>query len=176
MRRSASERRLWRRVKRLAVISIVMVMACSRGEQGDAALPPDSLAPPAAPRPTVDSGAATDATAPHADAMEALRAAVARELGQPVTLEVDKRHEDARWTFVTAVARTMDRKPVDYTRTKFADAVKGGIFDDWLCALLEREGAGWKVVALEIGATDVPYVDWPERFGVPRELVLPRSR
>jgi hypothetical protein len=109
-----------------------------------------------------------------ADVMAALRQAVERELGQPITLEIDKRREDARWAFVTAVARTADGKPVDYTRTKFAGAVKDGVFDDWLCALLERDGTMWKVTALEIGATDVPYVDWPERFGVPRDLVLAR--
>jgi hypothetical protein len=148
------------------------MLGCGRGGQGAATPTPDSLAASPAGVAPGDSGAASD-SALAGDAMSALREAVAREVGQPVVLEIDKRREDERWVFVTAVARTADGKPIDYTRTRFADAVKEGIFDDWLCALLERQGARWKVVALDIGATDVPYVDWPERFQVPRQLVLP---
>lgn len=172
MSRASSARRGWRPAALGAAIALACLMGCRQGDGGAATPASDSLAPSAAHVSPGDSGAANDSAAA-GDPMAALREAVARELGQPVTLEVDKRRESGRWTFVTAVARTADGTPIDYTRTKFADAVKDGVFDDWLCALLERNGARWTVVALEIGATDVPYVDWPERFAVPRALVFP---
>lgn len=172
MKHCAGVMRGWRRAGFVAAVAVALSAGCGRGEEGAATPPADSLAVSPAGVAPGDSGAASDAVTA-GDPIEVLRAAVARELGQPVALEVDKRREDERWVFVTAAARTADGKPIDYMRTRFADAVKEGVFDDWLCALLERDGARWKVVALEIGATDVPYVDWPERFGVPGRLVMP---
>lgn len=102
-----------------------------------------------------------------------LRRAVEAELGQPVRIEIDDRRGNQRWGFVTAVARSPDGGAIDYASTKYAPDIEDGVFDDWLCALLERDGEEWRVVALEIGATDVPFVDWPERYGVPRDIVLP---
>lgn len=173
---AASAGRRWRRPWRcagfVAALAVAALAGCRKQEEGAATPSPDSLAPAAASVAPRDSSAARDTTAA-SDPLIVLREAVSRELGQPVTLEIDKRREDERWTFVTAAARTPDGQPIDYRRTKFADAVQDGVFDDWLCALLQRDGAGWTVVALEIGATDVSYVDWPERFGVPRALVLP---
>ncbi|MGI9288943.1 MAG: hypothetical protein ACR2P1_26435 [Pseudomonadales bacterium] len=118
---------------------------------------------------------ATPASKPvfHDDMLEALRQGVESELEQPVVIDVDELRKNERWAFVTAVSLTADRKPIDYSQTKFAADVADGVFDDWLCALLENEGEGWRLVALEIGATDVPFMDWPERYGVPKAIVLP---
>jgi hypothetical protein len=167
------------RPRRAAVVWCVLTVACSRGS-GDTHARSTRDSVPAAPAiaPVVDSAHASngDSESPTDAALRVLRDTVAREVGQPVTLDIDTERSDGRWTFVTGVARTLERRPIDYSRTKFADAVKEGMFDDGLCALLERTGATWKIVALEIGATDVPFVDWPERFGVPRELVLPSKQ
>lgn len=107
------------------------------------------------------------------DLFQVLRQAVEYELGQAVVIDVDELRSDDQWAFVTAVSLTADRTPIDYSRTKFADDVSDGVFDDWLCALLENDGGRWKLVALEIGATDAPFVDWPERYGVPKAIVFP---
>lgn len=118
---------------------------------------------------SVIAGAATTE-----DMLETLRKAVESELEQPVFIDVDKLRRDERWAFVTAVSLTADREPIDYSRTKFAHDVADGVFDDWLCALLQNDEGRWTVVALEIGATDAPFVDWPERYGVPRTIVFDR--
>lgn len=107
------------------------------------------------------------------DALLTLRNAVTSELNQAVVVEVDEQRSNGRWVFVTGRALTPDRKPIDYSSTKFAGDVEDGVFDDWFCALLKDDGSGWAVVALEIGATDVPYVDWPDRYGVPAGIVMP---
>ena len=117
-------------------------------------------------------GAGPSAVGP-ADAVEVVRRAAAERLGQPVTIEVDELRSDGRWTFLTGVPRTPAGDPLDYATTPYAQDVADGLFDDWLCALLEREGGGWSLVALEIGATDAPFADWPRRHGVPPALIAP---
>lgn len=155
----------------------VLVLALM-GLRGCGGSPPDQAGAPGADsvrsRP-VEAGAGSSLpdSAVHADPMEAVRTAVAARLEQPVRVEVDRREADGRWVFVLGVPRTPDGEPVDYARTPFASRVAEGFFDDGLCALLERRPGGWSVVALEIGPTDAPWVDWPQRYGVPRELVDP---
>lgn len=104
---------------------------------------------------------------------QVLQTSVESELAQPVSLEIDVLRGNDRWTFVTGIARTPEGEPIDYSQTKFAARLADGAFDDWFCALLESDGAGWSLVALEIGATDVPFIDWPERYGVPVGIVVP---
>ena len=105
--------------------------------------------------------------------LEVVQKAVESELQQPVFVEVDKLHKDDQWAFVTAVSLTADRQPIDYSKTRYAADVADGVFDDWLCALLENRDGYWELVALEIGATDVPFVDWPDRYGVPKAILFP---
>lgn len=104
--------------------------------------------------------------------LDALRPDVEEELGQEVMFKINDLRVSKRFAFVSAQPLTSSQEPINYSKTKFAEDVKEGIFDDWLCALLVKEGAKWNVVALEIGATDVPFVNWPEAFGVPREVVF----
>lgn len=48
--------------------------------------------------------------------------------------------------------------------------MEAGAFDELATALLRREGAAWRVVAFDLGATDVVWEPWPRRFGAPREI------
>ena len=108
--------------------------------------------------------------------LESVRPAAEQAIGVPLRLEIHDLRSDRQWAFVTATPRTMAGQPIDYANTPFADAVAAGEFDDWLCALVRKAPNGkWRLVTLVIGATDAPFVDWPERYGVPKALVLPDS-
>ena len=124
----------------------------------------------------VEAPAQTEGASPREQILAALAHPVSVELTQAVRLEVEELRYDDGWAFVSAVARTASGAPIDYSRTKFAQDVEDGYFDDWLCALLSRDSDGWRVVALEIGVTDAPFVDWPDRYGAPPEIVLGKAK
>lgn len=108
--------------------------------------------------------------------LEAVRPAVEKILGMPVQLKIHESRNNHEWTFLTATPLTADGSVIDYSVTSFAEDVREGYFDDWLCALVQKNADGkWHLVALDVGATDAPFVDWPERYGVPEKLVIPES-
>lgn len=109
-------------------------------------------------------------------AYEAVQTAIARELEMAVSLQVETFRQNDEWTFLAGLPLTAAGKTIDYSQTKFADDVVEGFFDDGFVALLQRKTKGvddWALVALSLGATDAPFVGWPEQFGVPTELVMP---
>jgi hypothetical protein len=42
----------------------------------------------------------------------------------------------------------------------------GGSFSDSVFGLLKKEGEVWKVKAISVGATDIPFVCWPKEYSV----------
>lgn len=100
----------------------------------------------------------------------AVRAAVARELNEPFKLLVRRLNVQGDWAFLTATPQQPNARPYDYTGTRYQAMIEDGTFDDWLCALLRRRQGRWDVVALEIGATDVPYAGWRERYQAPAAI------
>ncbi len=105
--------------------------------------------------------------------LELVIAAVEDSLGIPVTLEIHDQRSDERWFFLTATPLTETGEPVDYANTRLNDNASEGELDNWLCALLQKsESNQWQLLELEIGATDVPFIDWPDRHGVPRALIM----
>lgn len=105
-----------------------------------------------------------------------VQAAVAQELDMEVSLHVETFRQNDEWAFVSGLPLTTAGKPIDYSQTKFANAIREGYFDDGFLALVKRISKSvddWELVTLSLGATDAPFVSWPEQFGVPRELVMP---
>ena len=97
----------------------------------------------------------------------ALRAVVERELKKPVRLRIDALKVQDEWAFLRGVLLEKSGQPLDYRGTPYQKSIADGTFDDWLCALLHRQGNRWRVVAHAIGATDVPFADWAERYHAP---------
>jgi hypothetical protein len=102
--------------------------------------------------------------------LDALRVPVERELKRKVVFKVDALKVQGAWAFMRGVPQQPDGKAMDYRGTAYEEAIREGIFDDWVCALLRKERGRWRVVAHSIGATDVVYADWPERHDAPRAL------
>lgn len=106
----------------------------------------------------------------------AVRRAVAQSLGMAVSLAVDTSNLHGDWAFLAGRPLTPEGSPIDYSKTPYAKDVAEGYFDDNFVALVRRTDAGvggWEIVELSIGATDAPFVDWPDKHGLPRALVMP---
>ena len=102
--------------------------------------------------------------------LNALRLPVEKELKQKVVFKVDHLKVQGGWAFLRGVPRQADGGTMDYRRTKYQGLKEGGVFDDWICALLrEREGK-WVVVRYVIGATDVVYEGWDQEFKAPAAI------
>ena len=66
----------------------------------------------------------------------------------------------------------LNGKPIDFTRTRYAEQIREGIFDgETIYALLEHHAGRWTVRDFVIGPTDVHYAGWPDEFGVPYTLL-----
>ena len=99
--------------------------------------------------------------------MDSLRAPVEKRLRKKVVFKVDHLKVEGGWAFLRGVPQQPGGKAMDYRDTGYAGAIREGIFDDWICALLRKQGSRWEVVTFVIGATDVPWVDWGERYKAP---------
>lgn len=102
--------------------------------------------------------------------LDALRLPVEKELKRKVVFKVDRLKVQGGWAFMRGVPQQPGGKAMDYRGTVYEQAVRDGIFDDWVCALLRKERGRWRVVAHSIGATDVVYANWPDEYRAPRAL------
>ncbi len=104
--------------------------------------------------------------------MDTLRPAIEDDLGQPVQFMVDTlRVEDRNWAFFAGRSQQPNGRPIDFTRTRYAEALEEGMFDGpTTYALFSYNNGEWRVVYFAVGPTDVPYVGWAEELPVPAGL------
>jgi hypothetical protein len=101
---------------------------------------------------------------------DALRAPVEKELKQKVVFKIDHLKVSGEWAFLRGVPQRPGGGKVDYSTTRYRQAIEDGVFDDWVCALLRRKGSKWQVVKYVIGATDVVYLGWDEEYKAPSAI------
>ncbi|MEW6125778.1 MAG: hypothetical protein AB1757_01835 [Acidobacteriota bacterium] len=102
--------------------------------------------------------------------MDALRAPVEKELGKQVVFKVDHLKLQGDWAFMRGVPQQPGGKRMDYRGTAYQQAIKDGIFDDWICALLKKQNGKWRVIRYVIGATDVVYEGWDKEYRAPSAI------
>ena len=102
--------------------------------------------------------------------LDALRSEVEAELKESVVFKVDHLKVQNSWAFMRGVPQRPDGKRMDYKGTAYEEAIKEGIFDDWVCALMKKEEGKWRVVSYAIGATDVVYEGWDKEYKAPTEI------
>ena len=98
---------------------------------------------------------------------DALRAPVEKKLKKSVVFKIDHLKVQGGWAFLRGVPQRPDGKPMDYGDTPYREQKELGMFDDQISALLKKEGGKWVVVTYDIGATDVVYLDWAEKYKAP---------
>jgi hypothetical protein len=102
--------------------------------------------------------------------LDAARVPVERDLGQPIVFEVTTLRVTPDWAFIHGVPKRPDGKPVDYSKSIYADEAKNGSFSGEAAVLLARDGTGWRVVTYAVGFGDVVWDGWDEEFGAPAWL------
>lgn len=102
--------------------------------------------------------------------LDALRFPVERDLKQKIIFVADIFNVQGAWAFVSGVPQTADGGSPDYSRTKFADAVDSGAFDNNFFALLKKTSGKWKVSTYAIGCTDVCYTLWWREYRAPKAI------
>lgn len=102
--------------------------------------------------------------------MDALRPSVEKVLKQSVVFQVQTLHVLNGWAFFYGRPLQPNGRPVDYSRTPFAQEVKEGVFGDNVCALYHKVNGRWRVVASRVGSTDVAWETWDRDYHAPRAI------
>lgn len=102
--------------------------------------------------------------------LDALRVPVERDLKQKIVFVTDNFKVQGTWAFVSGTPQTAGGGSPDYSRTKFAEAVDSGAFDNNFFALMKKTSGRWKVTTYAIGCTDVCFADWWRRYRAPKAI------
>lgn len=102
--------------------------------------------------------------------LDALRVPVERDLKQKVVFVAENFNVSGSWAFISGTPQGTDGGSIDYSRTKYADAVDSGAFDNNYFALLKKTGGKWRVTTYAIGCTDVCFADWWRRYRAPKAI------
>lgn len=133
------------------------------------------MAPAGEPAPVAVSQAAVRAV-PAGDPqrralLDTIRPAIEDHIGQPVQFVVDTLQTQGDWAFYAGRIQQPSGRPIDFSRTPYAEALEEGMFDGpSTYALLQRRGNGWRLVDWVVGPTDVTYAGWPSEYGAPEGL------
>jgi hypothetical protein len=110
-------------------------------------------------------------SADRAAIMDVLRVPCERDLKQKVIFRVQ--HLRVAGDF--ALARVAPLRPgggeIDYSKTKYRDAMEQGAFDAQGEALLRRDGKSWKLLEWRFGASDTEVSIWFEKYRAPSSLI-----
>ena len=102
--------------------------------------------------------------------LDALRIPVERDLKQKVVFVADHFSVQGTWAYVSGTPQNSTGGEPDYSKTRYADQVDTGAFDNNFFALLRKTGGKWKTTHYLIGCTDVCYLDWWRRFKAPKAI------
>lgn len=109
-------------------------------------------------------------SAERAAVLDAARVPVEKDLGQPILFEVKTLRVTPTWAFLHGKPKLTNGKPVDYSKSIYAQTADDGAFSGEAAVLLAREGTGWRIVTYSIGFNDAVWETWDEEFGAPSWL------
>jgi hypothetical protein len=101
---------------------------------------------------------------------DALRVPVEKKLKQSVVFKIDHLKVQGDWAFMLGAPRKADGGQIDYSQTPYAEAKRQGMFDDNIMALFHKVRGKWQVVQYVLGATDVAYIGWDEKYRAPSAI------
>jgi hypothetical protein len=104
--------------------------------------------------------------------LDALQPVVQAEVGGPIEFVVQEIRVQGNWAFTTVKPQRPGGTSIDWTRTKFRDAITSDMMSELVLALLHADGPRWRVVELSIGPTDVVWEGWASKHRLERQLFL----
>jgi hypothetical protein len=103
--------------------------------------------------------------------LDALRPEIESDLGQKLIFEVAHLRERNGSAFAVVHPRTPAGKPVDFTKTRYAQRQADGVLDgDSVFALLQYRDDRWQVQEFVVGPTDVAWANWAQDYGAADDL------
>lgn len=102
--------------------------------------------------------------------MNALRTPIEKALKQKVQFKVDWLKMQNGWAFMKGVPQKRGGGTISFKNTPYQESIDAGAFDNWVCALFHKQNGKWKLVTHVYGATDVPYVTWPDDYKAPKGI------
>ena len=77
------------------------------------------------------------------------------------------------WAYVDAQVRNGDGTEIDWATTNLAGRYQDGVMDTGggVHALLKNENGVWMVLEHVIAPTDVAWIEWASRHGVPPDVL-----
>jgi hypothetical protein len=144
--------------------------AAAAGEEAASPGAPSDVEQPSPPPLAAGSEAGVAGVYVGEDLDALLAKAASTELGRAVHVQTTYKRQLDHWRFVVGAPRELNGEPVDYGSTRLADQAAAGLVDDVFMALAQRSEGQWRLLAYSLGATDAPFFDWSERFGVPLSL------
>jgi hypothetical protein len=106
--------------------------------------------------------------------LDAARAAITPQIGQPIAFSVETLRSDGAWAYLAAVPVQPDGRPLDWLTTPFADGWRNDMMSDLVMVLLHDDGSGWRALDWVIGPTDVYWIGWMQDYGLPEALFFER--
>lgn len=105
--------------------------------------------------------------------LDGLRPSIETDLKQKVIFVVGDIRVLSDWAFLQVSPVRPDSKPIDFSKTKYKEAMEAGMFDGATTyALLRKKKDQWTVLTFRIGPTDVCWVDWDQPpYGAPRKVL-----
>ncbi len=110
--------------------------------------------------------------------LDGLRPYVQRRIGGKIEFKVEWLRSNGEHAFVDAIPQRPGGRAIDYSRTRYADLVREGVFGGGVDALMRRKGKTWIPDEAWIGPTDEAWIGptdvawdgiWTRR-GLPRGL------
>jgi len=110
--------------------------------------------------------------------LDGLRPSIEQDLKQKVIFVVGDMRVLSDWAFVQVTPVRPDSTPVDFSKTKYKEALEAGMFDGGQTyALLRKKKDQWTVLTYRVGPTDVCWVTWDEApYGAPRKVLPPGGK
>ena len=106
--------------------------------------------------------------------MSALQTPVEKELKQRIRFTIKHFKVTDTWAFIQGEPLTLKLVQPDYAGTPYQKAVDADAFDNNYQALLKKTAGKWKVVAYQIGCTDVCWLGWDEKHKAPK-VIFPKT-
>ncbi|MEZ5961589.1 MAG: hypothetical protein R3C30_14365 [Hyphomonadaceae bacterium] len=105
--------------------------------------------------------------------LDVIQPLVAGEVGKPVSLQPRTVNVRDEWAYVDADIRNGDGSEIDWMTTNLASSYENGAMDEsgGVHALLKNENGTWVVLEHVIAPTDVAWIDWAARHGVPPDIL-----
>jgi hypothetical protein len=93
------------------------------------------------------------------------------ETSGPIEFVVNTLNTMDGWAFGDVQLQRPGGVPIDWSKTKFAEAYAAGAFEAQHTLFLLRDtGGGWSLVEFAVGPTDIAWDWWRQQHGLPETL------